>query len=134
MSDINRREYLRVPKKFQVEIAQLAFPLTSQETITVESADISAGGLRIVCNKMFSCDDKVQVKVFIASFNKFHPGFFKALESDVGQYLQAVAKVAWVSNVSGVQRYEIGLEFLDVYEDDWRALRNLVLSQQENTG
>ena len=123
---------MRIPRKFKVEIAQLAFPLDSQEKIIVESADISAGGLRIVCNKMFACADKVQVKVYIASFNKFHPGFLKALESDVGQYLQAVAEVAWVSNAPGAQRYKIGLKFLDVYEDDWHALRNLVLSQQEN--
>ncbi len=113
-----------------MEVQELAFPLNSQEKIEVESADISTGGVKIVCNHLFSVGDKVRVKVYIPSFNKLHSGFLKAFESDLGQYLQAVAQVAWTSEVIPRIRYETGMKFLDVYEDDWHALRKLILQKR----
>ncbi len=110
-----------------MEIQELLFPLSSQKKTRVESADISEGGLRVSCNRRFSNNQKVQVKVFIPSLNKYHPGFFKVFESDTGQFLQAVAEVAWAREVVPLVKYELGLRFVDVYEDDWQALRKLIL-------
>lgn len=109
-----------------MEVRELAFPLNTQKIINVESTDISTGGLKIICNRLFSNGDKVQIRVYIPSFNKFHPGFFKAFESDIGQYLQAVAEVAWIREIIPLTRYEAGLKYLDVYEDDWHALKRLI--------
>ncbi|MFP4397355.1 MAG: PilZ domain-containing protein [Desulfonatronovibrio sp.] len=114
-----------------MEVQELAFPLNSQEKIVVESADISTGGLKVICNRLFAVGDKVRVKVYIPSFNKLHAGFLKAFESDLGQYLQAVAEVVWISEVIPHSRYETGMKFLDVYEDDWHALRKLILQQRQ---
>ncbi len=126
--DQNRREYVRIPKKYRVEVQEFVFPLKRQKKTVVECADISAGGLKINCNQRFTNGEKVQVKVFIPSFNKYHPGFFKVFESDLGQFLQAVAEVAWVREQIPMVSYEIGLKFVDVYEDDWNALRKMILS------
>lgn len=127
---MDRREYFRIPKKFRVEVQEFVFPLKSQKRNQVESADISEGGLRVFCSTRFSEGQKVQVKVYITSFNKFHPGFFKVFESDIGQYLQAVAEVAWVREKVPLVSYEIGLKFVDLYEDDWHALRKMILSSR----
>ncbi|MFW5731361.1 MAG: PilZ domain-containing protein [Desulfonatronovibrionaceae bacterium] len=125
---MDRREFVRVPRKFRVEVQDFVFPLAQQKPTRVECADISAGGLRIICSRRFAEEHKVQVKVFIPSFNKFHSGFFKVFESDVGQYLQAVAEVAWVREAVPLTSYETGLRFVDVYEDDWLALRKMILA------
>ncbi len=111
----------------------MAFPLNAQKMISVQSADISTGGLRISCSRHFSLGDKVQVRIYILSLNKYHPGYFKAFESDTGQYLQAVAEVAWMKESVPLVRYEVGLKFLDVYEDDLQALRQLILRQKQKS-
>lgn len=124
-----KRDHQRLSKPFQVEIREFAFPIQRQPTIEVHSADISGGGLLIHCSRKFSEGDKLQVTVHIPSLNKFHPGFFKVFESDVGQSLTAVAEVVRVQEVSPLRSYALGLKFLDIYEDDWKALENMILKE-----
>ena len=121
-----RRQYVRIPKSYRVELNSLEFPLAAQKKISVQSADISSGGLRLSCDEKFGEGQKVQVRVYIAGLNKHHPGFFKVFESDAGQYLQAVAEVSWIREKVAFQLYELGLKFVDVYEDDWQALRAIL--------
>lgn len=121
-----RRQYDRLPKNFRVEVKEFKFPLVQQKTHEVSCSDISAGGLRVECSEHFEQGSKVTVKIFIPSLNKFHPGFLKVFESDVGQYLQAIAEIMWVECRSDAPGYSLGIRFLDIDQDDWRALRNLI--------
>jgi c-di-GMP-binding flagellar brake protein YcgR len=125
----DKRAHDRLCKPFQVTIKPFAFPVQRQPGIDVHSADISAGGLRVHCNKRFSVGDTVQVTIFIPSLNKFHPGFFKCFESDTDQSLTAVAEVVHAEEIIPLSDYALGLKFLDVYEDDWQALRNLIVKE-----
>ncbi|EFI35111.1 type IV pilus assembly PilZ [Desulfonatronospira thiodismutans ASO3-1] len=121
-----RRQYVRIPKNYRVELQPLEFPLAAQKKIRVESADISSGGLRLSCDEKFGEGQTVQVRVYISGLNKHHPGFFKVFESDAGQYLQAVSEVSWVREKVAFELYEMGLKFVDVYEDDWQALKTML--------
>lgn len=124
-----KRDYQRLCKPYRVEISEVAFPIQRQPSIEVHSADISGGGLLVHCSRRFSVGDKLQVTIDIPSLNKFHPGFFKVFESDVGQSLTAVAEVVRVQEASPLHGYSIGLKFLDIYEDDWTALKNMILKE-----
>ncbi len=125
-SDQERRQYIRIPKEYRVEIQKLSYPLHSEDKIQVSSADISLGGVRVSCSQRFDPGQKIQIRVYIAGLNKYHPGYFKVFENDVGQYIQAVAEVSWVQEKVPLQMYDLGCKFLDVYEDDWQALRGLL--------
>ena len=120
-----RRKFTRLPKTYKVEIRELTFPL-NKDWLPLKCVDISAGGLRLVTSCKFSPGQRLQVKIYIPGLNKFHPGFFKVFEDDVSQTLEAVAEVAWVKEILPLARYELGLRFVDVYEDDWRALHNMI--------
>ncbi len=126
MSEEDRRNDLRLPKSFRVEIKEFRFPLARQPRFEVLCADISAGGMKLECGQKFEPGTKLQVKIFIPSFNKYHPGFFKVFESDAGQFLQAIAEVVRLRDVIPFTRYELGVRFLDVDYDDWQALRNFI--------
>jgi c-di-GMP-binding flagellar brake protein YcgR len=125
----NRRRYARLPKSFRVEVSEFAFPLSGQPLHTVKSADISAGGIKVDSPRHFAPGDKVQVRVYIPSLNKYHPGFMKVFESDAGQHLVAIAEVAWAEEAVPGTSYVLGLKFLDVDQDDWTALSNLIRKQ-----
>lgn len=127
-----KRDHQRLRKPFQVELREIAFPIQSQPTIEVHSADISGGGLLVHCSRRFSLGDTLQVTIYIPSLNKFHPGFFKVFESDVGQSLTAMAEVVRVEEIVPLRNYALGLKFLDIYEDDWKALQNMILKELRN--
>jgi len=121
-----KRRHLRLPKEFRVEVSEFRFPLARQPKIELQCVDISEGGLCVTCARKFSPGDKLQVRIYIPSFNKYHPGFFKVFESDIGQYVQVIAEVARVDEVAPLSSYELGLRYLDVDEDDKRALHAFI--------
>lgn len=125
-SGAERRRYERLPKSFRVEVREFKFPLAQQPSLDGCCTDISSGGLRVECPDRFESGDKVSVKIHIPSLNKYHPGFLKVFESDTGQYLQAIAEIMWVEEREDEPGYALGIRFLDVDEDDWRALSNLI--------
>ena len=126
-----KRKHYRLPKNFRVELREFKFPLARQKAHEIFSVDISAGGLLVECGRNFAVGEKLQVKIFIASLNKYHPGFFKVFESDAGQYLQAIAEVVRSEERIPLTRYALGLRFLDVDHDDWNALRNFIMKARE---
>jgi len=120
-----RRRAERLEKSFRVEVREFRFPLAGRQGHAVSCVDLSEGGLRIESPRPYKAGDKLQVKIFIPSLNKYHPGFFKVFESDAGQHLQAIAEVAHVETLPGGS-CRLGIRFLDVDEDDWKALRNFI--------
>ncbi|WP_245588388.1 PilZ domain-containing protein [Desulfocurvus vexinensis] len=126
MSADDRRNDFRLPKAFRVEVTEFKFPLARQPRYEVLCADISVGGMKIECSHKFEPETKLQVKIFIPSFNKYHAGFFKVFESDAGQFMQAIAEVVRLRDVVPFTRYEMGIRFLDIDHDDWQALRKFI--------
>lgn len=124
-----KRAHVRLSKPFAVSIKPFVFPLQRQPATEVHSVDISEGGLLVHCARRFHVGEKLQVTIFIPSLNKFHPGFFKVFESDLGQSLTAVAEVVRAQEIAMLRDYATGLKFLDIYEDDWQALRMLILKE-----
>lgn len=127
MSTDDKRQHIRLPKNFRVEIKEFKFPLARQPKFEVQCTDISTGGMKVECSHKFGPETKLQVKIYIPSFNKYHPGFFKVFESDSGQYLQAITEVVRTEDIIPLTRYELGIKFLDVDHDDWKALRNFIM-------
>ena len=121
-----RRTEIRIPKSYRVEICEFKYPTNRQKCYEVQTADVSAGGLKVDAPVRFDKGAKVLVKIFIPSLNKYHPSFFKVFESDVGQYFQAISEVVWVEDRIPLLSYLLGLRFNDYDQDDWTALRNLI--------
>lgn len=121
-----KRRYLRLPKEFRVEASEFRFPLSRQPKFELPCVDISEGGLCVECARKFEPGDKLQVRIFIPSLNKYHPGFFKVFESDIGQYLQVIAEVARVEEKTPMRKYVLGLRYLDVDVDDKKALNAFI--------
>lgn len=120
----NRRSAERLPKTFRVEIGPLKLPLMESDLRMVSSVNVSEGGLLVECDQSFPVGEVVRVRVHIPSLNKHHPGMLKCFESDVGQYLQALAEVVR-SEFSGGSAL-LGLKFVNVDPDDVQALRHLI--------
>jgi c-di-GMP-binding flagellar brake protein YcgR len=121
-----RRQFARLTRQFRMEISSFTFPLSKMRPIEVTGIDISTGGVAVRCSKAFTKGEQVQITINIPKLNKYHPGFFKVFENDLGQHITAVAEIAWSNPDPEQDDFILGLEFVDVYEDDLRALHNLI--------
>ena len=121
-----RRQHDRIFKKCRVGMEKFCFPLSKGEATEVSCLNISVGGLLVETKEHFEVGDKVQVSIYIMNLNKFHPSYFKVFESDVGSSLNAVAEVVRVLPGSDKSLYQFGIQFVDIYEDDWKALYGLL--------
>ncbi|MFP4213928.1 MAG: PilZ domain-containing protein [Desulfohalobiaceae bacterium] len=129
----NRRQYARIPKNFRVELKELAFGSGGQQSIQTRCLDVSAGGLLLETSRSFSPGQKVQVRLYVPSLNRYHPSYFKVFESSLDQSLLAVAEVARVEEKLPLKLYQLGIKFLDVYEDDWQALYRMLDSASQES-
>ncbi len=130
-SNNERREYVRMPKNIRVDLSKFVYPLNAQKTHTVECINISAGGLLIESPQKFEPQEKVQVRIYMSRLNKFHPSYFKVFESSEGQNVLAIGEIARTEEKIPLQKYQLGIKFVDVYEDDWRALYQLLESEMK---
>ena len=128
-SDNERREYSRLPKDFRIDLNKFAFPVNAQKVHSTKCINISAGGLLLESSQKFEPGDKVQVRIYTPRLNKFHPSYFKVFETSNGQNVLAIAEVARTEEKIPLQKYEVGVKFVDVYEDDWKALYNLLRAE-----
>ena len=128
----NRRQFVRLPKGYGVEINEFKFPIANQERLAVICADISTGGICVESPVAFERGTRLQVRVQIPRLNKFMPGFFKTYENDAEQYLQAIAEVTWPDPLP--QGYQLGLQFLDLDPDTARALGGLIKKALSEAG
>ncbi|MFW6324513.1 MAG: PilZ domain-containing protein [Desulfovibrionales bacterium] len=132
MHTTDRRQYQRIGKSFQVRLQKLEYPVNDQKSVALWCKNISAGGLLLDSeDKLFEEGDKVRTTISIPRLNKFHPGFFKVFQNDAEQNLIAVAQVVRSGKRDSGPGYEIGISFVDVYEDDWRALSRMILDMTE---
>ncbi len=124
-----RRKYQRLGKEFKVDVKKFVYPIRSQKVIKTTCINISPGGLLLRLREHFNVGDKLQLTLHIPGINKFHPSFFKVFESSLNQSVIAVAEVVRVDKRGW--DYEIGVKFLDVYDDDWKALYKFLMKELE---
>ncbi len=125
--DRDRREYKRLNKELKVEVRRFVFPVKSQRVIASRCLNISPGGILLEVSEPFAVGDKLQLTLYVPGLNRYHPSFFKVFESSVNQSLIAVAEVVRIERAFGT--YRMGVKFLNIYEDDWKALYNLLMRE-----
>ena len=118
------RQYQRLLRPYRVEAKQLQFPIPPHPVINGLCYDIGAGGLCVESPRTLNVGDLMQIRVHVPKLNKYSPSFFKAYENDAEQYVQCIAKVAWVRPSGG--KYLVGLNFTDIDSDQRKALQGLV--------
>ncbi len=124
---MDRRKYPRLYKSFKVQIKKLEFPLKSQKLLETKCLNISAGGIFLKTYEPFKVDDVVQVIIYIIGLGKFHKSYFKKFEALTDQKISGIGKVVRVNKLG--EEFEIGIKFVDVYEDDWKALYEFIRAE-----
>lgn len=124
-----RRNYQRLSKQLKVDMRKFQYPLASQAWISTVCENISAGGIFIESSQKVNVDDQLQLRIYVPNLKKFYPSFFKVFESDTGQSILVVAQVIRVIDMPDKRTYGLAIQFVNVYEDDWQALHDLIIKE-----
>jgi len=99
-----RRRYIRIPEESQISYRVL--PMTKSKNFLTKN--ICQGGIRFRVHEFIPKDKLLEIRLTIDKI----PFSF-----------EAIGKVRWISQEAGIERYEIGAEFVNIPK---RALDHLI--------
>jgi len=127
-----KRKFYRLPKKTQVTCRKIDFDSESASPdIVVESRNISAKGLMLVSEAPFDLDALLKVSITLPLMHKHKPGFFKPMLNPFIEPVTVIGKVVRIERLPD-NRFEIGLVFEGIYEDDFVGLLKYIDKGKED--
>jgi Tfp pilus assembly protein PilZ len=73
--------------------------------------DISSGGLRFASSEFVSIFTRLLLEVSVPSFSR---------------PIKAISKVAWIQKMPRSNQYDVGLQFMDMTEEDKKSLKSFI--------
>lgn len=119
----NRRNVLRIPKQFPVEIKKLEYPIQDSQGELGAVKNIAKNGVCLIASKDYPPKSPLSLKIDLKGWRRY----LRSASSFVNnafdtEPLTVIAEVVWSKEVSGTSEYEIGVSFLDIYQDEYDAL------------
>ncbi len=118
-----RRNYPRISKEVKIEISEVSYPLAKDTGEYGFSKNIGAGGICFTLSTPFSPGTIVSAKIYLSRWQKYRRSFLQTLDvTTASEPLTAIGEIIWCSPMINGSGYEVGMKFLDIYEDDYKAL------------
>ena len=117
-----KRDYRRLPKEIPLEINTLTYPLPKEWGDHCRGKDISAGGICFVSSTPYHPGTVLSLKLNIQGWDVYKKPHAVIVDISRGSSLHVIGEVVWCRNTPGNSANEVGIKFLDIYEDDRRAL------------
>lgn len=104
-----RRRFTRVNTRVPLQFKDIQRPIeTYSGTLT---KDICEGGVRFIANEFLSVFTRLLVEISVPSFSR---------------PIKAISKVAWIQKQPRGSQYNVGLQFLDMTEEDRKHLASFI--------
>jgi hypothetical protein len=90
--------------------------------------NISAGGVCFAVPQPYEPGDLLSLQVNFTGWQRHKSSYAAVIDDDLAMApLTAVVKVAWCQAKADTHDYEIGATFENIYEDDFKALKEVSL-------
>ncbi len=104
-----RRQFPRVSSAMPIQYRGIH--QASDAVVGTVARDISSGGVRLIANEFISVFTRLVVEVSIPSTRK---------------PIKAISKVVWIHKRPYGEQYEVGMQFVDMPEEDKRNIVHFV--------
>ncbi|MFA5093703.1 MAG: PilZ domain-containing protein [Candidatus Omnitrophota bacterium] len=104
-----RRQFERVNTAMSVQYRGIR--QASDSVISAISRDVSAGGIRLLVDEFISVFTRLVLEIALPS---------------IPNPVKVVSKVAWIRKRPYGEQYEVGVEFMDMPEEDRRGICDFV--------
>jgi len=131
------RGCLRVPKTAELRVKQLTYPMSSGPGAAGFLRNLSEEGICFSLETPYSPKDQLCLSIDLVGWQHHKKGVALLVnESLASAPLTAIAEVVWCRKLPADNRVEIGAKFLDIFEDDLKALKiylaNVRYAAEEN--
>jgi len=132
LSDTNteKRQFHRIPETVTITLKKIAYPMTDDAVVEGIGKNISAGGVCFAVPQPYEPGDLLSLQVNLSGWQHHKSSYAAVIDDEVAMApLTAVAKVAWCRAKTDTPKYEIGVTFENIYEDDFQALKKYLAPQ-----
>jgi c-di-GMP-binding flagellar brake protein YcgR len=104
-----RRGTPRISARLPLQYKDIQRPIeTYSGTLT---KDVSEGGVRFIANEFLSVFTRLLLEVSVPSFSR---------------PIKAISKVAWIQKIPRSNQYNVGVQFMDMTEEDKKQLTSFI--------
>ena len=125
-TDHDNRDFPRLPKEVSVTITKLEYPFSTEADESGVLKNIAKGGLCLAVANPYESGSRLSLKINLKGWRRYLKSVTAIVDDSAGTVattpLTAIAEVVWMSP-SPDGGYEIGVKFLDIYEDEYNALK-----------
>lgn len=126
-NDHDQRDFPRLPKQVPVAIAKLEYPFTAEAEQSAMLKNIAKGGIGLAVTDYYKPGTRLSLKISLKGWRRYLKSVASIMDDTAGTVaiapLAAIAEVIWTSPLPDGAGYEIGVKFLDIYEDEYNALK-----------
>jgi len=133
MSQQERRRHVRLPREALTTCQEITYPLGGELAVEIRMVDVSEAGVGFDAPRPFALGIPIQIALVLQGWHQHTSGFLKYDETALSKPLTAVGRVARCQPLEG-GGYEIGVEFVDIWEDHWRAMRTYLEKEMAREG
>jgi len=119
-----KRAYDRIPEEVAVEARKIVYPPENAAGHTGLGQNISAGGICFASPTPFPPGELLNLAIRLTGWQRHKRSYAAVIDDELAiAPLTAVARVAWCRPRDADQGYDIGVTFVDIYPDDYQALK-----------
>ena len=120
-----RRKSPRIDKQVKLRINRVQYPMTDAGMKTGYTSNVSETGLCFTTDELFENGTILQLAVELTGWQHYLQTTAAILDAEtVSKPLTAVAEVVWSKKLpDSEERYTVGVQFRDIYEDDLQAFK-----------
>ncbi|MDM8522574.1 PilZ domain-containing protein [Desulfococcaceae bacterium HSG8] len=127
--EINQREFPRILKEIPIEVARISYPVSEKPEKKCLSKNIGGGGICFTLRTPYEVGALLNLKISIPGWQSYKRPFSLFWDMSSDAPLTAVGEVVWCRKFPG--GYDVGIRFLDIYEDDYNALMKYLENQNQ---
>ncbi len=120
----DKRKFPRIPKEVSIEVCKIEYPLPDGTGKTGVVKNIAQDGICITASSPYEPKTVLSLKIELRGWQQHKKNISSIVDASTATApLTAVAEVIWSNKLSDDPGYEVGVKFLDIYEDDYYALK-----------
>ena len=123
-TDKEKRKFPRIPKEVAVNIKKLAYPLPEGLGESGVGRNMGENGICFSTPTSYEPKTMLSLEIKLTGWQHHKKNVSSILDhSKVKAPLTAIGEVVWSKKLMGRSGYEVGIKFVDIYEDDLKALK-----------
>jgi len=122
--NIADRKFTRIPKGIHIEIKKLEYPLSKNFGEKGTTKNIAKRGVCFIAPTQYRAGEILSLTMTLNGWHHHRNGLTAILndELSVSDVLTVIAEVIWSKDSASPSGYDIGVKFINIYEDDMIAL------------